>query len=227
LRPEECRANLIPFTRSGGTSIGGNKAAVRTDLGFWSVELVNVPIAKNSHRKAWDAISQILGGSSVRMAIPVWGRDTAPYASGNYEAPVTTLHSDGTASSDGATYVSGAISAVTSGVTAIGATTITINVIKGGSDFTGSKFSYNHALYQTGQVVSIVGTLWTVRISPSVRETIPAGSDLNFDQPTCICRLVDDRGMDRGVNADNYTSVTVKFQEDTDYWGRLAAGLDV
>lgn len=227
LRPEECRANLVAFTRSGGMSVGGGKASVRTDLGFWSVELVNIPIAKTGQRKAWDAITQILGGSSGRMAIPVWGRDTAPYESGEYEAPVISPHSDGSLFSDGSGYVTNAISAVTVGTTPIGATQITINVIKGGSDFTGVKFSRNHALYQTGQVISVVGTVWTLRISPSIRETIPAGSALNFDQPTCLCRLVDDRGMDRGTNADNYTTATVKFQEDTDYWGRLAAGLSV
>lgn len=90
----------------------------------------------------------------------------------------------------------------------------------------GVRFSYKHALYETGPVISVDGDIWEVPISPTVRELIPAGADLEFDRPTCLCRLSDDRGMDVVQDAiSKNANPNVSFVEATDYWNRLALGL--
>lgn len=224
LTPRECRANLSPFTRSGGRTLGGIETAVRTDLGWWNVDLIDIPLHQRAQWKTWDAISNICGGRSGLVAVPVWPRETAPYASGDYEPMASVPHSDGSTFSDGSHYVQGAISVQSVGATAIGATTIRLRVIAGDADLSGVMFSYNHALYQTGAVLDADDDVVEVRISPTVRELIPDGSDLNFDDPTCLCRLVSDRGMDRGDNSQRFEMASVSFVEANDYWSKLVAG---
>ncbi|ASP55466.1 hypothetical protein [Sinorhizobium meliloti] len=62
------------------------------------------------------------------------------------------------------------------------------------------------------------GSAMTLPISPTVRALIPAGADLEFDRPTCICRLENDRGMDGGVDAVPFERRSVSFLEAADYW---------
>jgi len=175
LSPLECRAYLVPFTRSGGRTLGGVKPSTRTDLGHWRIDIIGVPMHGQDKRRTWDAISAYLGGSSGRIAVPAWAMDSAPYASSKEEPLIQVPHSDGSTFSDGSQYQQNAISVVSIGTTAIGATVMSMRLINGAADLAGVRFSYNHALYQTGQVVSVEDEVWTVFITPSVRELIPAG----------------------------------------------------
>lgn len=221
----ECRAYLVPFTRSGGRTLGGLKPATRTDLGHWRIDIVGIPMHGTAKRRTWDAIDAVLGGASGRIAIPAWSMDSAPYVSGKEEPLVELPHSDGSLFSDGSPYQQNAISVASVGVTAIGATVMSMRIINGAADLSGVRFSHNHALYKTGQVVSINDDVWTVRITPSIRELIPSGADLEFDRPTCVCNLMEDAGMQRSMNADRFERASVSFIEDTDYWNRVALGL--
>ncbi|RVK40903.1 hypothetical protein [Sinorhizobium meliloti] len=221
LTPAECRPNMNPFTRSGGRSLGGLKPAVRTDLGFWSIELLDIPVHSRAQRRTWEAISQKLSGSAGLIAVPAWSQDTAPYVSGRFEPEITTPHSDDSMFDDGTPYIQGAISVVTDGVTPVGATSIRLRIINAAADLVGVRFSYEHALYKTGPVISVNGDIWTLPISPTVRALIPAGADLEFDRPTCICRLESDRGMDGGVDAVPFERRSVSFVEAADYWSTL------
>lgn len=228
LRPQTVAANLVPFTRTGGRSLGGIEPAVRTDLGFWQLDYMNVVLrnSRRDHWQAWLAIAQVLGGRSGRIAVPVKTGLTAPYASGSFESPAETAHSDDSLFDDDTPYTQSAISAVSVGLTPMGATTIRIRVVAGSDNISGTLFSTSHALYLIGQEIERDGNIRTVRISPTVRQLIPADTDLEFDKPTCICRLLEDRGMDvsqERVRRQSYPSVS--FVEDTDYWNKLALGL--
>ncbi|WP_223566943.1 hypothetical protein [Agrobacterium tumefaciens] len=225
LVPEECRPNLVPYTRSGGRSLGGVEPVVRTDLGFWSIDLSNIAVYSRDQRQTWIAIRQKLGGRAGLIAVPAWSFDTAPYLSGEYEPPATTTHSDNTPFDDDTPYVQGAIAVVTVGNTPMGATTIRMKGIQAAEDFVGVRFSYNHALYEAGPVTDVTDEVWTVSISPTVREIIPAGASLEFDMPTCLCHLSEDRGMDGGLNNIAFEQRSVSFTEATDYWNKLALGL--
>lgn len=228
LRPRQLGANLVPFTRSGGRTLGGVEPATRTDRGFWSIDYGNIAMG-NRHREqwqTWQAIRQMLGGRSGRIAVPVRSGLSAPYVSGSFEPVVEVPHDDDTTFSDGTEYAQGAISVVSVGVTALGATTMRMRIINAGDNLVGVRFSYRHALYETGPVSDIDGDIWTVSISPAVREIIPDGADLEFDRPTCVCRLSEDRGMDIAADAiGKAASPSISFVEDTDYWYQVAKGL--
>lgn len=221
LRPQQASANLVPFSRSGGRTLGGIEPSTRTDLGYWEISYQNI-VLQNRHRdqwRAWNAIRQKLGGRPGLIAVRVRSSLSAPYASGSFEPVVETEHGDDALFDDDTPYTQGAISIVSDGVTAVGATSIRLRIINADANLVGVRFSYNHALYETGPVTSIDGDVWTVPISPSVRALIPAGSDLEFDQPTCLCHLAEDRGMDVDQNAlSKFSLPSVSFVEAVDYW---------
>src|ERR1041384_7571620 len=108
LVPEDCRPNIVPFTRTGGRSLGGIEPAVRTDLGFWSIELSNIAVYSREQRQTWNAIRQKLGGRAGLIAVPAWSFDTAPYVSQEYEPPLLTTYDDDTLFDDDTPYEQGA-----------------------------------------------------------------------------------------------------------------------
>ncbi len=202
--------------------MGGVERAVSTDLGFWSIELTGFVVYSREQRKTWNAIRQDLNGKAGYVAVPAWSFDTAPYVSGEREFPTEVEHDDDSLLDDDTAYLQAAISVVSVGATPIGATIIKMRVINADSDLSGSRFSYAHALYEAGPVIETDGDIYTFPISPSVRALIPDGSDLEFDMPTCMCRLADDRGMDAGVDPSEIEQRSVQFEEAVDYWKLLA-----
>lgn len=225
LTPGEILPNPVPFTRSGGRTINGVEKGKKTDRGFWQIAYVDVVLHDKAQRRAWNAIRTGLNGRSGLLVVPVWSFDTAPYASGAVEADVHAPHSDGTSFSDGTLYQQGTISVRCADETPIGATKIRLRSLAAEADLAGVRFSYGHALYETGPALSISGSIWEVSIFPAVRATIPADADLEFNLPTCLVHLEDDRGMDVSLNAVQITERSVSFVEATDYWSDLAAGL--
>ncbi len=225
LRPQRASANLVPFSRSGGRSLGGVEPVTRTDLGYWAIDYGNVVMQnrKREQWQTWQAIRQKLSGRSGLIAVRVRSSLSAPYATGAFEPVIETEHDDDTLFDDDTPYTQGAISVITEDVTPISTTTIKLKVLAASDNLVGVRFSYNHALYETGPVIDIDGDVWTVPISPSIRAEIPAGATLEFDQPTCLCHLADDRGMDVGQDAiSKNAQPSVSFVEATDYWNALA-----
>ncbi|MDO5895125.1 hypothetical protein [Agrobacterium sp. Azo12] len=225
LTPLTCEPRVIPFSRSGGRSLGGFDPAVRTDRGFWSIELSDVPVSSVAQRRTWLAIRTALGGRSGLIAVPAWSQDVAPYASGMFEEPVFVPHDDDTPFSDGSLYRQGAIAVQSVGETAIGATVIKLRVINAEDNLVGVRFSYQHALYETGPAIDVDGDVWTVPLSTTIRATIPDGADLEFDNPTCLCHLASDDQMGALVDPVPFERRSVSFIEANDYWNQLALGL--
>lgn len=225
LIPKEVRPNIVPFTR-GVRALGGNKPSTRTDLGYWVISYTGILLHSRAQKRTWEAIKAILSGSSGRIAIPVWVDQTAPRigSTGSYEPLPEVPHDDDTEFSDGSEYEQSEIVVLAEQTVGIGLTTIKMRIVNAEEDLSGVFFSYNHALYQTGQVIEIDGDVWTMRISPSVVAEIPSGAALEFDLPTCLCNLAEDNGMDSGANIDGNESVGVSFQQDMDYWNTLAVG---
>lgn len=224
LTPKETPANLVPFTRGGGKVLNGMERATRTDKGSWSVELQGISIGGRDYdkKRTWNALRVALGGRAGLIVVPVWSWDTAPYASGKFEQLVTTVHEDDTTFDDGTVYVQGAIDIVMEETAAISANIVTLRRIQAADNLAGIRFSYNHALYETGPAIDVDGDLWTVEIFPSIRATIPAGAPLECDEPTCLVRLADDRGMDIAQGKRERQDVSVAFVEAVDYWNDLA-----
>lgn len=225
LRPTAVDPVLVAFSR-GARSLGGVGSFIRTDLGFWEIAYggIIMPHADRAKWQTWQAIRSHLGGKAGLVAVRVKSAMSAPFASGKYEPRPETLYDDDTLFDDDTPWVQGAIAAQCAEAVDIGETTIKINVIHG-SSISGTRFSYRHALYEIGRQVGAAGDVKTVQISPSIRAPISEGADLEFDEPTCLCHLKEDRGMSISQDSSaKFSSPSVVFEEATDYWNALAKG---
>lgn len=222
LVPRTAMASPVAFTRSGGRSLGGVERTTRTDRGFWHLTLTDVSVRTAAMRRMWNAMRVSIGGRAGLVVVPVWSFDSAPYPSGRRETVLTT-HDDSTDFDDGSDYYQTAVEVQMATFGAIGATVIQLRAVRA-STAVGIRFSYNNALYETGLPLNQVGDVYTVPVFPALRASIPADAVLECDMPTCLCHLVDDRGMDLPLNNTEVDVATVEFVEAVDYWNDLALG---
>lgn len=225
LPPAEVLANLVPFTRGGGTSIGGVSRNVRSDRGWWSITLDQVPIWLPAQRRTWNSIRTMLGGKAGLIAVPAWSFGSAPYLSGRYEASILSPHEDGSPFDDGGLYSQGSIDIEMAAFAPLSSTVVQLRLISA-STAAGIRFSYQHALYETGPILSqTADNVFQVPVFPAIRQAIPTGAQLEVNEPTCLCRLTEDRGMDTSEGITPLIRASVAFVEAVDYWNDLARGL--
>lgn len=223
LVPASIEPNVVPFSRSGGTTLGGLQRVTRTDRGWWSIAYKGVSLYDASRRRMWSAVRNHCSGMVGLLAVPVWSMDSAPWPAGSWDGRVSVVHDDASPHSDGAPYVQPAIGVELVSAATIGDTSVTLRAVHGIEDLTGIRWSYQHALYETGFSTAVDGDQWTVPIAPAIRAPIPAGAALEAALPTCLVRLASDREMDSGLSAGLYDRGDVAFVEAVDYWNDLAA----
>lgn len=222
LRPAKATASPVAFTRSGGRSLGGIERTTRTDRGYWRISLSDITVWSSEMRRTWNAIRTQLNGRAGIVAVPAWSFDSAPYASGQRENPILTPHEDGSTFDDGTEYLQGAIDIEMASFAPLGSTVATLKLVKA-SSASGIRFSYQHALYETGAILAQPAEdTFQVSIFPAVRQAIPANASLECDVPTCLVHLADDRGMDIDLSAGEIDAASVEFVEAVDYWNDLA-----
>lgn len=224
LIPAAIEANVVPFSRSGGRTLGGLERVTRTDRGFWSITYKGVPLKSAADRRMFNALGVHCSGMATPIVVPVWSNDTAEWPAGSRNGVILTPHSDGSSFDDESLYSQPAIGVSLVGAAAIGATSVTLRIGYGIDELIGVRFSYEHALYQTGFPTLIDGTDWTVPITPPIRAPIPDGAALEFGLPTCLVRLASDRELDTSFTAGFFDRVDVAFVEAADHWNDLAEG---
>lgn len=222
LKPLEVEADVVAFTRSGGTTLGGLQRVTRTDRGWWSIVFRGVRLSTPAERRMWNAVAEHCGGMAGKLALPVRSFDSAPWPAGTVDGLLLTSHSDGSSFSDGSLYAQPPIGVEMAAAAAIGDTSVTLRIVHGIEELGGVRFSYQHAMYRTGLPTLIDGDEWTVRVSPAIRAAIPSGAALEFGMPTCLVRLASDREMDVNVSRGAVDRRDVAFVEAADYWNDLA-----
>ena len=222
LMPGAIQADPVPFSRSGGRTLGGLETVTRTDRGWWSIVYKSVPLCSPAMRRAWNAMRVHCGGMAGLVEVPVWSIDSTPWPAGSVEGLLLSTHDDGSTFSDGSEYSQQAVVVETVADVAKGATSMVLRIVDGIESLSGVRFSYRRALYETGAPTALDGDEWTVPVTPSVRAAIPAGAELELALPTCICRLASDREMDTSFSAGQFDQHDVAFVEAPDYWNDLA-----
>jgi hypothetical protein len=196
LRPAQILANPVPFTRSGGRSLGGIERVTRTDRGWWSIAYKSVLLQDATSRRLWAATRTSVNGMAESIVLPVWSHDVNGADTGIV---------------------------VTMGVAAsLGDTQVTLELGSGIDDLAGVRFSYNNALYETGVAIDVYDDQWLVPIFPALRADIAADAALEFNLPTCLVKLASDREMDMSLTAGMVDRADVSFLEDVEYWNDLA-----
>ena len=224
LCPERIEVNQRPFSRTGGRTLGGLTRSTRTDRGYWLISYKGLSLFGSDRRRLWNALRVTTCGMPGLLAIPVWSHDSAAWpANADRRGMIRTRHSDHTKHSDHTPYVQKSIMLEAAQAAAIGDTVMMLRVTMGIEGVYGIRFSYKHALYETGFPREGSGEgVWVVPVFPAVRAPIPEGAALESTMPTCLVHLLADNAMDTTFTAGFFDKVDVEFVEACDEWNDRA-----
>lgn len=228
LTPQSSPFDVRPFSRTGGRSLGGISRTAKSDRGWWVGGYNNIVFRRSlqgAQSRTWNALRVAIGGSSGLVAVPVCS--TALWTGlGISDFPRSGIpHDDDTFFDDDTGYTQGNVLLEMASFAPIGATVVTLRLIDL-PDPSGVRFSYQHAMYETGRVLSQpTSNTFQVEIFPAIRAPIPADAILEAERPTVLCHLATDAEMDRDPGLTGTGRPSVSFIEAVDYWNDLALGL--
>lgn len=228
LPPQSSPFDPRPFSRSGGRSLGGIVRTARTDRGYWVGSYNGIVFRRGTEftqRRVWNAIRTQLNGMTGLIAVPVcstavWANETRR----NFAA-LTVPHDDDAPFDDGTEYSQDVIELEMATAAPLGATVVVL-ALDASLTAAGVRFSYQHAMYETGRILSEPAPGFAqVEIFPAIRFPIPAGAMLQASHPTVLCRLASDSEMDIEFGAGGMPRPSVNFVEAVDVWNDLAMGV--
>lgn len=225
LTPTSSPFDPTPFTRSGGRSLGGLARYTRTDRGYWTGSLNSIVFRRGlqfDQARAWNRIRTDLGGQAGLIAVPMCS--TRVWASPGFTdfSPGLYPHDDETPFSDETEYYEGAVRLEMAAFAPLGSTVVTLRRLTG-SVIEGVRFSYQHAMYETGSLIEQTAeNTYRVPIFPAIRQAIPVDAWLEADRPTVLCRLASDTAMDIEFPGAAMPRPSVSFVEAVDVWNDLA-----
>lgn len=225
LTPQSSPFDPRPFTRSGGRSLGGIGRYTRTDLGYWVGSYNGVAFRRgqrSEQAREWNKLRTAIRGQAGLVVVPVCATHfwAAPGFSDFASALYT--HDDDTTFDDDTHYSEGAVHIEMAAFAPLGSTVVTLRLVDAPTA-EGIRFSYQHAMYETGALIEQTGAdTYRVPIFPAIRQAIPADAWLEADRPTLLCRLASDAEMDIAFGAGGMPRPTVNFVEAVDFWNDLA-----
>lgn len=188
LVPTSISVDVVAPSVSPGRSFSGFEQLVQADAGYWRIVYNDVPIRTRARALQWREIESLLDGRNNPILVPV------------YEAPVSAVDI-----------------VAESGDGNIGDTSLNLIQSAGGDIEPGMHFStpsgYLHRIKTIEQVAVEEISLFSMTIWPPLREAL-AGSELEFNDPVCRCRLETDDGMDVNLELLRFGRPSVAFVED-------------
>lgn len=214
LPPRTVMIELANATMGGGRTLTAVDQFVKTDAGWWKLTLGDIPFASSQQKLQWRAVAAQLGGRVGKIAVPIYDPNTPwPTINGKVVKSYGSIpHSDGTFFSDGTGYSQDVIIAEVIVDAAMGDISLTMDVLVGGALQPGMSFDVAYRLYRIKSIQTITpngggSVTYQLKVTPPLREDIPAGSFANFDDPMLGCRLNTDGEMESGV--DDYAGRTL------------------
>lgn len=220
--PREYKASIAYQAVLGPPSISGAVQALRTDGGgLWRIDMSGIVLRRPETIRAWTAWQAELGGGAglVNVPIPSIGLAHRPLAGGR---PIRTgglyERSDDPCFPEAIDYGAPIIEAAIVGNAPLRATTITINIVRGGKLTGGETFGLIHPskgarMYRIRRVLSRpTPQSATVMIETPLREAITSGQSVNFDLPTVLCRLIPEQDIGLMLNR-NRAETSISFLE--------------
>lgn len=204
----------ISFTRRGASvggppSFSGRSQVGEVDAGYWMAKLNTVNAGGKANVLAFRRQFGRQQGGAHQILVPVFDRANAPWVTAGVYAASTT-YSDGTIYTDGTSYADPVIIVSLTSAAARRATQITPTVTSAGTISGGEYFSAGVHLYTIDEV-NDDGT-WT--IWPPLREALASGYELNFDNPKCLMRLLNEGDDDLLLERGGYGFPDLTFIED-------------
>ncbi len=212
LPPRSVMADIVPATTGGGRGITAVEQVISYDAGYWQIDLNEIPVASRGQKLAWRGLSANCDGRLGVIDVPTYPISVAPYALDADGKPITYLgglFTDRTVFSDGTPFSDGLIVSTMVNDADMGDTQVTIFIEASAQDLVaGMDFSAQGATRQRLYRVKTVGAKtpvtggyhYVLTITPPLREDIDAGAVLNWGNPICSCRLLDDTQMRSAVD---------------------------
>jgi len=232
LREKSHAWNLAGAAVAGGQTAFGLSTLVRSDGGgFWVCNMSDVSLSgrngsadRGRDRQKlstllWRAVRQIADGGVNQLIVPrndalfrPWPDGVAP------DAGTDITHDDGSLFDDGVGYYSPTIDITCVGAT-LRATSLDISVVRAGALMGGEAFSIEHPtygwrMYEIATVEMDTETSGTITFNPPLREAVTDGTQLEFDRPRCMMRLVSPGAMNLTVQPWTFNPASVDFVED-------------
>lgn len=197
---------------AGPASVSGASQVISSDAGIWKATLGEIVIATRNAVLAHRALAALLEGRLGSVIIPLC-RAYQPVPDGAVEAGLydAVPHSDDAFFSDGSGYVGRVIDVTVAGSYSPRAVSMFAGVTHAGLIQAGQHFSIGERLYR---VRSYDVTSGVLTFRPPLREAVTSGTKLNFDDPVCRMRLMQDDGMDLELAMRRFGTPTVQFIED-------------
>lgn len=215
LTPQHPTFDIAPRSLAGPPSVSGITQVVSSDAGIWKATYRDVPVVDGGKILAWRAVANLLEGRLNPILVPMT-RFYQPMPDGAEEAGLydPVPHSDGAWFSDGSGYISQVIDVTLAGSIPLRAVSATININVAGLIQPAQHFSIGERAYRLRTVVYTSETTATITFRPPLREPVPAGARLEFDDPVCRMKLATDGEMDLPLDSARWGFPTVNFIED-------------
>lgn len=217
------RLELVNSIVTPGQTGSGVMPIVSMDGGgLWGMEFGDIQLRSTELRKAWRAISGACGGGVNKLIVPYCDSETPPWPLDEEGDPITSYgslpHSDDTLFDDGSGYYQPVIDASSVGAAELFDTEIVIAFVYGGPLVGGEHFSIDHPterhrIYRvTGVEINDDGNS-VVSFVPPLREDVPDGTPLDFDEPKCVMQPVTANSLDITLDIVKFARPSVQLIE--------------
>jgi hypothetical protein len=216
LRPQNVSFDLDSRSLAGPASVSGATQVISSDAGLWKATLGEIIVKSRQAVLAHRAIAALLEGRLGSILIPLcrgYGPSSGAVLTADEEALFAEIpHSDDAFFDDDTGYVGSLTDVVLAADAAVRATTLMVTVNYAADDIQpGQHFSIGERLYR---IRTFDATTGTMTIRPPLREAVTASDVLNFDDPCCRMRLLQDDGLDLELSLRRFSSPSVQFIED-------------
>jgi len=216
LKPQSISVDIAPRNLRSPAAGNGKMQVSSNSAGIWKASFPNIPVYTPDMIMVWRGISNQAEGMLNPIAIPVYEFERAPIPEGVSATDFlynSASHSDGTTFSDLAPYESSLILIKTTSESLFSTVSVTVDKLCSSDLEPGHRFSVNHKLYEINRVIAQDDATATFIVRPPLRETIPSGTELNFNYPTLGVNLASDNEMFLPLNFNRQSFPTVNFIE--------------
>jgi hypothetical protein len=209
-------------TLEGGESLAGESDTIRTDGGgYWVVSFLGIELVTPDLIRAWRAWEDELQQGVTKVLVPIADIRLAPRPLVGKSLAVPSDLKPTTAElyfPEAVGFSTPLMAAKITDAAALRATQVNIDVLhgsrlKGGEMFTIDHDVMGHRIYRVGRVLSRDGQEATVKITPPLREAIDADTNIDFDWPVVVGKLVPENDISPEIAYGRHATVSITFRE--------------
>jgi hypothetical protein len=217
LQPSDFGFALADVDTSGGLAVGGGEQFVVSAGPRWTASMT-LRIRNSDQVLALRALRSGLHGRAVAVQLPNFDDMRLPWPVSPIYGRLSPYYTrdrglDGTAYEEPAIPTESAITATVNADALIRATTLAINKTQGGTIRAGHQFGIGERLYEIISVVSTVGAVTTVTISPPLRAAHAAGITVKFTNAICLMRCLNLNDQSRLLVGRKFATLGLEFLE--------------